>query len=184
MRFFRVVAPLNLPLSMAGITLGDRLIVVGCSDQTLVAALALKTGLTGRACAVDASAARREKADAAIARQGALVDVVTAPWTALPYEDAAFDVAVIRDVLPTLTAPERSACLGEVLRILRPGGRCLVIDSRSGGLAGLLARPASRRAADYTGPQALAEAGFRAVRTLAERGGLVFIEGVRANVEP
>ena len=48
--------PLNV--SMAGAKLGDRLIVVGCSDPQLIAALAGKTGLTGRAVAVDGSSQR------------------------------------------------------------------------------------------------------------------------------
>ena len=183
MGFFRIVAPLNLPLSMAGVTLGDRLVVVGCGDPTLVAELALKTGLTGRACAVDASEARRAKADAAIAREGALVDTVTAPWTALPYDDAAFDVAVIRNVLPTVAAAERSECLREVLRILRPGGRCLVIDGTASGLAEWLGRSGGRGEPGYDAVVALGSAGFRAVRSLARRGGLAFAEGVRANVE-
>ena len=42
-----------LAVSMAGIKLGDRLLVVGCADPILIARLAVKTGLTGRALAVD-----------------------------------------------------------------------------------------------------------------------------------
>ena len=48
-----------LSVSMAGVKLGDRVLVVGCSDPRLIATLAVKTGLTGRACAVDESATWR-----------------------------------------------------------------------------------------------------------------------------
>src|SRR5262245_15617626 len=43
-----------LAVSMAGVKLGDRLLVIGCSDPKLIAQLAAKTGLTGRAVAIDA----------------------------------------------------------------------------------------------------------------------------------
>ena len=70
MKLFRIFKSEGEPLavSMAGIKLGDRLLVLGCGDPMLVAQLAVKTGLTGRAFAVDARAdltARRRTARAA-----------------------------------------------------------------------------------------------------------------------
>ena len=44
----------SLAVSMAGIKMGDRLLVLGCGDPVRLAQLAVKTGLTGRACAIDA----------------------------------------------------------------------------------------------------------------------------------
>src|SRR5215207_1555377 len=46
-----------LAVTMAGVKMGDRLLVIGCSDPKLVAQLALKPGISGRVCAVDADAA-------------------------------------------------------------------------------------------------------------------------------
>ena len=173
-----------LAVSMAGIKLGDRLLVVGCADPILIARLAVKTGLTGRALAVDEQEKAVTAAAEIAAREGALIETATAPWTALPLEPDSFDVAIVRDVLPHLTADAQSGCIREVRRVLRPGGRCLVIDGK--GLTGLVAvvRGASG-ASHYSaagGPvHALTAQGFKAARILAEREGLVFAEAVKPN---
>jgi ubiquinone/menaquinone biosynthesis C-methylase UbiE len=175
-----------LAVSMAGVKLGDRLLVVGCTDGSLIAQLAVKTGLTGRACAVDEDAARAARAAATAEREGALIESFTAPWTALPLESAAFDLVVLRDVLAGLDMHRRLAALGEVLRVMRPGGRCMVIEgSARGGLGALFSsQPASAEYASGGGAErAMTSAGFRGVRTLAERSGLLFVEGLKQAIQ-
>ena len=179
MKWFRISEQEPLSVSMAGVRLGDRLLVVGGGDPPLLAGAAVKTGLTGRACVVDESQARTAAATVAAERDGALVDGFTAPWTALPFGDGEFDVAIIRHVLPGLREDQRVACLAEVRRVLRPGGRGLVIDGiERTGMRALF----SRGAAAEDAVRALTAAHFVAVRTLAERAGLIFVEGVRENV--
>lgn len=171
-----------LAVSMAGLKLGDRLLVLGCGDPALIAQLALKTGLTGRACALDDDAARASRAAEIAEREGALIETVTAPWTALPLDAEAFDLVVMRDVLTQLDLHRRGPVLAEVLRVLRPGGRCIVVEGAGrAGLAALLqARAVNAEYASSGGAsRALSAAGFRATRTLAERGGLRFVEGVK-----
>ena len=84
---------------MSGAKLGDRLLVVGCSDPALIAALAIKAGLTGRACAVDTDPARSRAPPRAVEREGALVETAATPLPTLPFDADAFDVVVLRDVL-------------------------------------------------------------------------------------
>ena len=96
-----------LTVTMAGVKLGDRLLAVGITDVPLIAALAMKAGLTGRAAAVDADEARCAQGGAAIEREGALVEIAHAPWNAFPYDADSFDVALVRDLLPTLDAATR-----------------------------------------------------------------------------
>ena len=56
-----------------------------------------------------------------------------------PYDEGSFDVAVIPDLLPALTPDDRSRCVSEVLRVLRPGGRAVVIEpAPRGGFGALL----------------------------------------------
>lgn len=167
---------------MAGIKLGDRLLVVGCTDPLLLAQLAVKTGLTGRAFAVDEREPVVTAAADIAAREGALVETAAAPWNSLPVESDSFDVAVVRDVLPHLAAHRRSACIAEVGRVLRPGGRCLVIDGNvRKGLSALVTGGSDP--GDYHaqgGPVHVFTAqGFKAARILAEREGLVFAEAVK-----
>jgi ubiquinone/menaquinone biosynthesis C-methylase UbiE len=163
----------SLAVSMAGIKLGDRLLVVGCRDALLLARLAVKTGLTGRAHAVDADEQTVARAAAIALGEGALVETSVAPLDTLPLEAGSFDVAVVRDLLARLPSETRPAVLAEIRRVLRPGGRCLVIDAAPRGLSALVG---SRTG--YAPATALEAAGFKASRVLAERNGLVFAEGV------
>jgi ubiquinone/menaquinone biosynthesis C-methylase UbiE len=176
--WFRKTADADpLAVSMAGLRLGDRLLVVGCSDPKLIASLAVKTGLTGRACAIDEDRARATSAQAITEREGALVETFSAPPTMMPLDAEAFDVVVIRDVLPNLTEDRRAGCMREVLRVLRGGGRCLVIDhARRGGLAGLIG---GGGAPEYSAVETLQRNGLKAARVLAERDGLAFAEAVK-----
>jgi len=174
----------SLPVSMAGIKLGDRLLVIGCSDPMLIAQLASKTGLTGRAAAVDASESGSAAAADVAAREGVLLETFTSPWNALPLDSDSFDVVIIRDVLPHLDAAKRAWCLVEANRVLRPGGRCLVIDGTA--KKGIFQSGRTEAVvSDYAaagGPAAILGAkGFKAARVLAEREGLVFAEAVKPN---
>ena len=189
MKLFRIFKPSgeSLAVSMAGIKLGDRLLVLGCGDPVRIAHLAVKTGLTGRACAIDAREPFTARAADIAAREGALIETFTAPWDALPLEAHSFDVAVIDDVLPHLDAGLRTACVLDVHRVLRPGGRCLVIDPGTRGGIGRFNRgPAANPDAGYISRggavAALESGGFRAARVLAEREGLLFAEGVKGNL--
>jgi ubiquinone/menaquinone biosynthesis C-methylase UbiE len=168
---------------MAGVKLGDRLLAIGLVDAPLVAALARKAGLTGRAVAVDADEERVRRAAPAVAQEGALVETTHAPWNALPFEANSFDVIVVRDLLGTMREDERRECLREASRVLRPGGRIVVIDpTAQGGLAGLFTRRATPDAtylATGGAKTALETAGFAGSRVLAEQGGMLFAEGAK-----
>ena len=186
MRWFRKPGGDPLAVSMSGLKLGDRLLILGCADTALAATLASKVGLTGRACLLDESADRVTAAAAAVEQEGALVENFAAPMAALPFEGGSFDVVVARNVFPAIPAASRTAVVREVTRVVRPGGRCIVIDDAvRGGWGGLIGGQAGKD--DGPGPAAVAlltGAGFRAVRTLAEREGVVFVEGVKAGDGP
>lgn len=182
MSWFRKPSLDPLAVSMSGIRLGDRLLVVGCADTPLIAALAGKAGLTGRACIVCASAAERTRSASAVEQEGALVESFDAPMTALPFEEGSFDVVMIRNVLPGLDAAVRPRCVAEASRVARAGGRCIVIDDAPrGGIRALVAGQRGDPQYAVAGGAAalLTAAGFRGVRTLAEREALVFVEGVK-----
>ena len=165
---------------MSGIKLGDRLLVIGGSDVALITALAGKAGLTGRACVVDESETVRSRTASAVEREGVLIETFTAPFHSLPFEEDAFDAIVIRNVLPPLSSDLRASAVAEARRVCRPGGRCIVLDDgRRGGIAGLVRGRAAAGSGDGDAAPLLTSAGFRGVRTLAEREGLVFVEGVK-----
>jgi ubiquinone/menaquinone biosynthesis C-methylase UbiE len=182
MAWFRKTAPSEpFAITMTGVKLGDRLVVIGATDPQLIAALATKAGLTGRAAVVDADAARVSNAATAIEREGALVETTCAPWSALPFETGSFDIAIVRDVLATMPHDGRSRALLEVFRVLRAGGRVIVIDQAPrGGIVGLMGgRPIDTSYGEQGAAGALASVGFAATRVLAEHDGMRFVEGAK-----
>jgi ubiquinone/menaquinone biosynthesis C-methylase UbiE len=182
-KWFRAPAIDPLSVSMTGAKLGDRVLVIGCSDPSLIAALAAKTGLSGRTCAVDASPDRASEAGRIALKEGALVETSSAPLHALTFESGSFDLVVVRDALPD--SESRVPIFQEAWRILRPGGRCMVLDTigHAGGFAALLgARPKATKASSASSDatiDALRGIGFVAVRMLAERDGVRFVEAVK-----
>ena len=42
----------SLAIAMSGVALGDRLLLVGCTDASLMGAIGSKVGLSGRVCAI------------------------------------------------------------------------------------------------------------------------------------
>ena len=175
---FKTGAPRDpLVVTMVGVKLGDRLLIIGCEHAKVVAQLALKAGLTGRACALDENVAMSARAAAVAQREGALLETETAPPTMLPHNDSAFDIVVLNHMLGRVQPDRRTAILHEAVRVLREGGRCIAIEPATrGGLAALFggARPGSAEI-----ELAFRSADFRAVRTLAEREGLTFVEGAK-----
>jgi len=163
--FRKAAARDSLAVTMAGVKLGDRFLSIGLRDAPLIAALAAKAGLTGRACAVDADPARAEAGAALIETEGALIEATHAPWDQLPYEAGSFDVAVARDIWSTLAPDQQSNCAIEILRVLRGGGRLVVIEPAKTAGEGITA--------------SLQHAGFAAVRVLAQAEGAAFFEGIK-----
>jgi ubiquinone/menaquinone biosynthesis C-methylase UbiE len=180
-RFRRGDEPHMLAVGMTGVRLGERFAQVGCADGGRLAAIAKVVGLSGRAIAFVPDAAAAERARKGAARAGVLVEIETAPPTRLPAEDSAFDLVILDDTGGLVTAMDtatRGAALGEARRILRSGGRVMVIGSGPRtGLAGLLARTPAVSPVDAA--PALKSGGFNAVRHLAERDGLIFVEGIK-----
>lgn len=180
--FKRGPGPFALHLSMVGVKMGDRFLQIGCGDGRLFARLASKVGLTGRACGVVPDESAANLVQTAAAKEGVLVEVTVAPLEAPPYDDDSFDLAVLYHVISSMTPEQRVGCLQGVLRKLRPGGRCMVIEaSPRGGLGGLLSRRHTNEsyAANGGAERALTEEGFSAVRKLADRDGEAFFEALK-----
>jgi len=174
-----------LIVGMAGVKLGDELLQVGCAHGGRLAALAGKVGLSGRAVAVVPDEASAERARKGAAAAGVLVDVEVAPPTRLPRKSDTVDLAIVDDtsgVIGSGSGEHRVASIRELRRVLRPGGRALIVGTAPRtGLSGLISRgPAGPEfALSGEAGKALESEGFRAVRTLAEREGLVFVEAIK-----
>lgn len=184
--FFKRDSPHSLTVGMVGTKMGDRFLQVGCADGGRMAAIAAKVGLSGRAVVVAPDAGAAERARKGAAREGVLVEIEDATPSRLPFEEASFDVAVVDDtagLVGTMRPEERVGTFREVLRVLRPGGRVMVIGTAPrGGLGALLSRAQSGPpfAASGGAIKSLEAEGFRSARILAEREGLVFVEAIKS----
>ena len=171
----------KLVARMVGVKMGDRMAQVGCANGGYLAAIAAGVGLSGRAVALVPDAASAARAEKGAAQAGVLVEVETSPPTQLGADADAFDVAVVDDtggLFAALRAEERVATVRELLRILRPGGRVMVVGTAArGGFGALLNRAQSGPPFDPV-PSLLAD-GFKSVRTLAERDGFLFVEALK-----
>ena len=183
--FMKRDTPHALAVGMVGTKMGDRFLQVGCADGDRMAAVAAKVGLSGRSvvAAPDEPTATRARKGAEAG--GVLVEIEVAPPMRLPFEEGAFDIAVADDtggLFGTMRPEDRVAAFRELLRVLRAGGRAMVIGTAPrGGLGALLSRAQSGPpfAASGDAVRALEAEGFRSARVLAEREGLVFVEAVK-----
>ena len=186
--FLKKDNPYLLIVGMTGVKMGDTLVQIGCAHGGRLAAVAGKVGLSGRAVVAAPDEASANRARKAAEDAGVLVEIEVAPPTRLPLPDDEFDLAVADDtagLFGSLRAEDRVTAVRELLRVLRPGGRVLVIGSMPrGGLGAVLSRtqhgPPFVASGDAT--RTLEADGFRSVRRLAEREGLVFVEGIKPRV--
>ena len=175
-----------LAIAMTGVKLGDRLLQIGCTDSTLLAAISSKVGMSGRACLLAGTDDEAARARRSAERAGVLLEVEKSPLSHFPYEDRAFDLIVIdnQDGLIAGMKPEqRVAALQQARRTLAPRGRIVIIErAPRAGLGAVLSRTTAAVDPHYqnTGGAvtALRAEGFKAVRQLAERDGLSFFEGI------
>ena len=169
-----------LPVSMCGVRMGERVLQVGVDEASLVGALAAKAGLSGQASVAVADEAAAAKVRGAGENAGVLLDVRVTPPHTLPFDGGAFDVAVVHGVRGLLSALDEAtglAALRELHRVLRQGGRLVIIEPGPGGGLGAMFRS---KAPGTTSTAALATAGFKATRVLAEREGYTFTEGLKS----
>ncbi len=170
---------------MIGVKMGDRAAFVGCAHGGRLAAVAARVGLSGRAVAIVPDRASAERVSKGAAQVGVLVEIEVAPPTQLPLEPASIDLAVLDDtngLLGLMPHGEQVASVRELARILRPGGRAVLVGvSSRAGLRSLLTGAQSQPpfVGSEVANQTMEANGFGIVRTLAEREGLVFVEGIR-----
>jgi SAM-dependent methyltransferase len=183
--FFRKSRLEPLPITMTGVRMGERLLHIGVDDPAAVGALAKKVGLSGGNALITHDEPSAERARSAAASAGVLIDVHMAPWRRMPFVAGSFDVAIVhstRGLLASMSPEDRVGVLQEAHRVLRTGGRIIVVEAMPrGGLGGLLrGHKVNERYAAGGGAQgALKAEGFKPVRVLGEVEQYRFTEGLK-----
>lgn len=105
---------------------GERVLEVGSGNGLLASEMAVEVGAGGHVSGVDISSSMVAMAND-LCRRLPNVDFTTADAISLPYEDASFDVVTAVQCL--CFVPNVSAASAELYRILRPGGRFVILDT-------------------------------------------------------
>ena len=115
-------------LDLAQLQPGDAVLDVGCGTGTLLIEAAKRVGSYGSAHGVDRSVEMLAYARRKAAAQGVTANFVEESADHLPYLDASFDVVLCTMMLHHLPASMQIATIVEMRRVLRPGGRIVIVD--------------------------------------------------------
>jgi demethylmenaquinone methyltransferase/2-methoxy-6-polyprenyl-1,4-benzoquinol methylase len=115
-------------IAKSGLRPGQLALDVAAGSGDLAAGLARKVGRTGRVIVTDINAAMLEEGRTRLLNAGLAgnIDYVLADAEALPFRDGSFHCVTIGFGLRNVTDKERA--LASILRVLKPGGRLLVLE--------------------------------------------------------
>lgn len=115
-------------VARAQIQPGETVLDVGCGTGALAIAARLNAPEDAVIHGLDASSAMIERARQKAAQAGANVDFQPGLAEALPFADATFDLVMNSMVVHHLPGDLKARAFAEMYRVLKPGGRLLVVD--------------------------------------------------------
>lgn len=115
-------------LDLAQVAAGESILDIGCGTGTLAIAAKRRVGSAASVTGIDASPQMIARARKKALKVGAEVTFATADVENLPYAAGTFDVVLSTVMLHHLSEHARLKCIGEVRRVLKPGGRFLALD--------------------------------------------------------
>jgi demethylmenaquinone methyltransferase/2-methoxy-6-polyprenyl-1,4-benzoquinol methylase len=113
-------------VAMSGVREGDRVLDVAGGSGDLARALARRVGPTGEVWLTDISRPMLEAGRDRLLDDGMLLPLAQCDAQRLPFPDASFDCVTVAFGLRNMT--RKDAALAEMRRVLRPGGRLLVLE--------------------------------------------------------
>jgi ubiquinone/menaquinone biosynthesis C-methylase UbiE len=174
-------------LDLAGLQTGESLLEVGCGTGTLTLAAKKRLGADSEVFGIDVAedmlAAARRKAEQA----GLQITFQTGRIEQIPFPDGRFDAVLASLMIHHIPDPvDKQRGFNEILRVLKPGGRLLIVDFEpptnpvlSHMVRGVLGDEMAERTVRELIPLA-EQAGFRQVETgPAKSRFLSFLRGVK-----
>lgn len=105
---------------------GESVLDIGCGPGFVSAQISSEVGREGHVTGIDASKSMLGLAEKRLAEQPN-AELRQADATSLPFEDASFDAAVSTQVYEYVA--DIDGALRELARVVKPGGRALVLDT-------------------------------------------------------
>ncbi len=102
---------------------------VGCGTGTLALEARERVGITGRVCGIDPSRQMIAYARRKAAGRSLSVDFQLGVVEHLAFPDRSFDVVLCTWMIHHLPTDDKRQGLAEMARVLKPGGRLLLVDS-------------------------------------------------------
>lgn len=159
----------SLTVDLAQIVPGEAILDVGCGTGDLTLAAKARTGRSGRVAGIDAAPEMIAVARRKAAHAQSEIDFRVSAVEALPFPDASFDVVLSSLMMHHLPEAVKRQGLPEIRRVLKPGGRLVIIDiKRPTTIAGRLLTAVALHAGLSEGtqdlPPLLQAAGFARVQ--------------------
>ncbi len=155
-------------IDLAHFQTGEKVLDVGCGTGTLALQARTLVGTTGSVSGIDPGPRQIARARAKAARRGQAIDFQVGMIEHLPFPDQSFDVVLSTFMMHVLPDDLKRQGLSEIVRVLKPGGRLLVVDfKRPEQRQGQPARPV------HTGPW---NSGVQDQPLLLQEAGLFQIE--------
>lgn len=115
-------------VDMAQLQAGEAVLDVGCGTGSLALVAKEVVGPTGRVCGIDPGAQQIARASSKAARRGLSTEFQVGVIEQLPYPDQSFDVVLSTLMMHHLPDSLKRLGLAESARVLKPGGRLLIVD--------------------------------------------------------
>ena len=117
-------------LDKAGLRPGESAVDVGSGTGTMTRRMSAAVGAEGRAVGIEPNGMLRGVAEGRAAAEGVGAIFCQGLATEIPLPDASVDLVWCERVLQHV--PDAQAAIDEMARVLRPGGRALLLDSDHG----------------------------------------------------
>jgi SAM-dependent methyltransferase len=145
---------------------GEAVLDVGCGTGSLTMVAKERVGETGRVCGIDPGLQQITRARRQAARKSLSIDFQMGVIERLAFPDQSFDVVLSTLMMHHLPDDLKRQGLAEIARVLKPGGRLLVIDfKRREKHQGQSARLGAGEMGIQGLPQLMQEAGFSQIES-------------------